>query len=45
MVLFAVQILKSVRTMCISYISISRRVRLGIGLTTPDQESVVLHTV
>jgi len=45
MVFFVVQTLENVRTRCTSSSSLSRRVRLGISLVTPNQESVVLHSV
>ena len=42
---FAVQTLESVRTRCTSCSCLPRRVRLGIGLVTPSQQSVVLNSV
>ena len=44
-VTLAIQTLESVRTRCTSCSSLSRRVRLGIGLATPSQQSVVLNSV
>jgi len=43
--ILVVQILESVRTGCTSCSSLSRRVRLGIGLATPSQQSVVLNSM
>ena len=45
MVTPAVQTLESVRTGHTSCSCLSRRVRLGIGLATPSQQSVVLNSV
>ena len=45
MVAPAVQTLESVRTGCTSCSSLSRRVRLSVGLATPSQEPVVLNSV
>ena len=41
----AVQILESVRARCTSCSCLPRRVRLGIGLATPSQQSVVLNSM
>jgi len=41
----AVQTLESVRTRCTSYSYLPRRVRLGISLAIPSQQSVVLNSV
>ena len=41
----AVQTLKSVRTRYTVCSCLPRRVRLGIGLTTPSQQSVVLNSM
>ena len=41
----AVQILESVRTRYTSCSCLSRRVRLGIGLATPSQQSIVLNSM
>ena len=40
-----IQTLESVRTGHTSCYSLSRRVRLGIGLATPNQQSVVLNSM
>jgi len=45
MVTLVVQTLESVRTGCSSCSSLSRRVRLGIGLAIPSQQSVVLNSM
>ena len=44
-VTLAVQALESVRARCTSCSRLPRRVRLGIGLTTPSQQSVVLNSM
>ena len=44
-VTLAVQALESVRARCTSYSRLPRRVRLGIGLATPSQQSVVLNSI
>ena len=41
----AVQTLESVRTGCTSCSCLPRRVRLGIDLATPSQQSVVLNSI
>ena len=41
----AVQTLESVRAGCTSCSSLSRRVRLAIGLATPSQEPIVLNSM
>ena len=43
MVTLAVQTFESVRTRCTICSCLPRRVRLGIGLATPSQQSVVLN--
>ena len=45
MITLTVQTLESVRTRCTSCSYLSRRVRLGIGLATPSQQSVVLNSM
>jgi len=41
----AIQTLESVRTRCTICSCFSRRIRLGIGLATPSQQSVVLNSM
>ena len=40
-----VQTLESVRTGCTSYSCLPRGIRLGIGLATPSQQSMVLNSM
>ena len=44
-ILLVIQTLESVRARCTSYSCLPRRVRLGISLATPSQQSVVLNSI
>jgi len=44
-VTLAIQTLECVRTRCTIYSYLFRRIRLGIGLATPSQQSVVLNSI
>ena len=44
-IILAIQILESVRVRCTSCSCLPRRVRLGIGLATPSQQSVILNSM